>query len=94
MAVTVMLMVSIGIDTKKRTKHANSESGFEKIVVNYGTDIPNLAGDHTRYLYGPGSILVAHGANENITVGSLEQAVDDYQKLILHALESTRNEEL
>ncbi|KAI9903512.1 hypothetical protein N3K66_000041 [Trichothecium roseum] len=60
--------------------------GFESIVVNYGTDIPNLEGDHTRYLYGPGSILVAHGPNEHITVGDLEKAVEDYQKLILHAL--------
>jgi acetylornithine deacetylase len=55
-------------------------------VVNYGTDVPNLAGDHARYLYGPGTILVAHGARENITVGQLETAVEGYQKLILHAL--------
>ncbi|KAL7946152.1 hypothetical protein V8C42DRAFT_322618 [Trichoderma barbatum] len=60
--------------------------GFETIVVNYGTDIPNLEGDYVRYLYGPGSILVAHGNHESITVGDLEKAVEDYQKLILHAL--------
>ncbi|KAF7541543.1 hypothetical protein G7Z17_g11942 [Cylindrodendrum hubeiense] len=60
--------------------------GFDTIVVNYGTDIPNFKGDHTRYLYGPGNILVAHGANENLTVADLETAVEDYQKLILHAL--------
>ncbi|PNY23293.1 Peptidase M20 domain-containing protein [Tolypocladium capitatum] len=60
--------------------------GFETVVVNYGTDIPNLKGDHTRYLYGPGTILVAHGARENLTVGDLETAVEGYQKLILHAL--------
>ncbi|KAG6002969.1 hypothetical protein E4U54_000775 [Claviceps lovelessii] len=60
--------------------------GFEKITVNYGTDMPNLAGDHTRYLYGPGNILVAHGARENLTVAELEEAVEGYQKLILHAL--------
>ncbi|KAF7559866.1 hypothetical protein G7046_g4289 [Stylonectria norvegica] len=60
--------------------------GFESIVVNYGTDIPNLKGDHTRYLYGPGTILVAHGARENLTVADLETAVEGYQKLILHAL--------
>ncbi|KAH8736255.1 acetylornithine deacetylase [Ilyonectria robusta] len=59
---------------------------FDTIVVNYGTDIPNFKGDHTRYLYGPGSILVAHGANENLTVADLETAVEGYQKLILHAL--------
>jgi acetylornithine deacetylase len=61
--------------------------GFEKITVNYGTDIPNLKGDHTRYLYGPGNILVAHGARENLTVADLETAVEGYQTLILHALE-------
>ncbi|KAM6534133.1 hypothetical protein FALCPG4_007069 [Fusarium falciforme] len=59
---------------------------FETIVVNYGTDIPNLKGDQTRYLYGPGNILVAHGAQENVTVADLETAVEDFQKLILHAL--------
>ncbi|KAH7150247.1 hypothetical protein B0J13DRAFT_285953 [Dactylonectria estremocensis] len=60
--------------------------GFDTIVVNYGTDIPNFKGDHTRYLYGPGNILVAHGANENVTVADLETAVEGYQKLILNAL--------
>ncbi|KAF4999236.1 hypothetical protein FGRMN_2600 [Fusarium graminum] len=60
--------------------------GFEKITVNYGTDIPNLKGNHERYLYGPGNILVAHGARENLTVADLETAVEGYQKLILHAL--------
>ncbi|KAM4054293.1 peptidase [Hirsutella rhossiliensis] len=59
---------------------------FETIVVNYGTDVPNLKGNHTNYLYGPGSILVAHGARENLTVGDLETAVEGYKKLILHAL--------
>lgn len=56
------------------------------MTVNYGTDVPNFKGNHTRYLYGPGSILVAHGPRENVTVGALETAVEDYQKLILHAL--------
>ncbi|KAG6207461.1 hypothetical protein E4U35_000951 [Claviceps purpurea] len=60
--------------------------GFEKVTVNYGTDIPGLAGNHTRYLYGPGNILVAHGARENLTVADLEDAVEGYKKLILHAL--------
>ncbi|KAG6036517.1 hypothetical protein E4U41_005636 [Claviceps citrina] len=60
--------------------------GFEKVTVNYGTDMPGLAGNHTRYLYGPGDILVAHGARENLKVADLEEAVEGYQKLILHAL--------
>jgi acetylornithine deacetylase len=61
-------------------------TGFEKIVVNYGTDIPNLKGDHKRYLYGPGSILVAHSDHEHLTVSELEAAVQDYIKLIEHSL--------
>ncbi|KUJ22386.1 Zn-dependent exopeptidase [Mollisia scopiformis] len=60
--------------------------GFEKIVVNYGTDIPNLKGDHKRYLYGPGSILMAHSDHEHLTVHDLEAAVKGYKTLIEYAL--------
>lgn len=55
-------------------------------MMNYGTDIPNLKGDHVRYLYGPGSILVAHGDHENLTVADLETAVKGFETLVLHAL--------
>lgn len=63
--------------------------GFETITVNYGTDIPWLKVKNgvKRYLYGPGSILVAHGANEGLTIGDMEKAVDDYKKLILASLD-------
>lgn len=60
--------------------------GFEKIVVNYGTDIASLEGDHKRYLYGPGSILVAHSDHEHLTVSDLETAVKGYKILIEHSL--------
>jgi len=62
--------------------------GFDTITVNYGTDVPNLEGEHKRYLYGPGSILVAHSDHEHLKVKELEQAVEDYQKIILTVLES------
>ncbi|RYP70112.1 hypothetical protein DL769_005089 [Monosporascus sp. CRB-8-3] len=62
--------------------------GFETITVNYGTDVPNFKGNHTRYLYGPGSILVAHGPDEAIKLKDLEAAVESYKKLILHALKN------
>lgn len=61
--------------------------GFDTIIASYATDIPKL--DHKgfkRYLYGPGSILVAHGDNEFVTAKSLLKAVDDYKKLVLNAL--------
>ncbi|KAF7502295.1 hypothetical protein GJ744_006150 [Endocarpon pusillum] len=67
--------------------------GFgESETVNYGTDVPNLdlgsrRGQVKRYLYGPGSILVAHGDHEGLTVGELESAVGGYRRLILAALE-------
>ncbi|KAB5522974.1 hypothetical protein GE09DRAFT_498059 [Coniochaeta sp. 2T2.1] len=64
--------------------------GFDTIIVNYGTDAANLEGDHIRYLYGPGSILVAHGDNEAITVRDLEAAVEGYKTLVKHALENTK----
>lgn len=61
-------------------------TGFETITLNYGTDIPNLKGNHTRYLYGPGSILVSHGPDEAIKLKDLETGVEGYKRLILHVL--------
>lgn len=61
--------------------------GFESITVNYGTDIPNLYGKHKRYLYGPGSILVAHSDHEHLKVEELTTAVKDYKRIIMTVLE-------
>ncbi|GAB1201106.1 hypothetical protein APSETT444_010493 [Aspergillus pseudonomiae] len=66
--------------------------GFPVITVNYGTDAPALeihdegTRKVKRYLYGPGSILVAHADNEAITVGELEEAVRGYKRLIAASL--------
>lgn len=67
--------------------------GFNIITVNYGTDVPHLTlhphrgGKKVkRYLYGPGSIFVAHGDNEALTVSELEKAVVGYRMLIEAAL--------
>ncbi|KAF3393644.1 putative carboxypeptidase [Talaromyces pinophilus] len=66
--------------------------GFNVTTVNYGTDVPHLAIHERagrkvkRYLYGPGSILVAHSDIEAVTVGELEDAVKGYRRLIEHAL--------
>ncbi|KAK0261797.1 hypothetical protein LTS09_003890 [Friedmanniomyces endolithicus] len=64
-------------------------TGFESMTVNYGTDIPWLNSTvegQKRYLYGPGSILVAHSDHEMLTEAQLEEAVEGYEKIILHAL--------
>ena len=63
-----------------------ASAGFEEIVVNYGTDIPNLKGDHKRYLYGPGDILVAHSDHEHLKVSDLTTAVDGYKTLMQECL--------
>lgn len=63
--------------------------GFDVITVNYGTDIPWLnktVEGQKRYLFGPGTILVAHSADEKLSLRQLEDAVDGYQKIVLHAL--------
>lgn len=61
-------------------------NGFETMVASYGTDVPNLKGEHKSYLYGPGSILVAHGDDEGLKVKDLEEAVEGYKRLIGHVL--------
>ena len=55
--------------------------GFATSVAAYATDIPALGNWGTPYLYGPGSIQVAHTPNECVNIASLLQAVDDYVKL-------------
>lgn len=64
--------------------------GFETITVNYGTDVPWLQKDRVqkRYLFGPGTIFVAHSDHEHLSAKDLEDAVEGYRKLILHALKA------
>lgn len=65
---------------------ADDLKGFETIVVNYGTDIPSLKGDHKKYLYGPGTILLAHSDHEHLKVSDLKTAVKGYKALLEHSL--------
>lgn len=63
--------------------------GFDIMTVNYGTDIPWLkktVEGQKRYLYGPGSIQVAHSDHEALTEDELIDAVEGYKKIILHVL--------
>ncbi|MEO8879441.1 MAG: M20/M25/M40 family metallo-hydrolase [Gemmatimonadaceae bacterium] len=63
-----------------------SVDGFETMVAAFATDIPALTRWGTPYLYGPGSIHVAHTAGEHITRVELEAAVEGYVKLAVAAL--------
>lgn len=63
--------------------------GFDAAPVAFGTDVPRLQDQYCgkRVLYGPGSILVAHGPDEYIRVSELIESIAGYKKLIMHFLE-------
>jgi acetylornithine deacetylase len=63
--------------------------GFETGVVAYATDIPRLTNWGTPYLFGPGSIHVAHTDHEHVSAADLVRAVDDYVRLARAALAAT-----
>lgn len=55
--------------------------GFDAAVFAYTTDVPLLPAWGAPLLYGPGSILLAHTADEHVLVSDLERASQDYEKL-------------
>lgn len=61
--------------------------GFESIVLAYTTDVPNLSLPlKKRFLYGPGTIHVAHGDHEFVENQDLLDAIDGYKRLIKYSL--------
>ncbi|KAI1825977.1 Zn-dependent exopeptidase [Xylaria intraflava] len=63
--------------------------GFDAAPVAFGTDVPRLKDEYckNRVLYGPGSILVAHGPDEYIRVPELINSISGYKRLVLHFLQ-------
>jgi acetylornithine deacetylase len=55
--------------------------GFETAVFPYATDIPFLSAWGAPLLYGPGSIHVAHTADEYVAIAELEAAVAGYVRI-------------
>ncbi|MGQ0713900.1 MAG: M20/M25/M40 family metallo-hydrolase [Gemmatimonadaceae bacterium] len=60
--------------------------GFPTSVVAYATDVPVLTAWGTPYLFGPGSIRVAHRDDEHVEVDELRAAVGAYERLVTAAL--------
>ena len=60
--------------------------GFPTSVAAYATDIPKLTKWGKPYLFGPGSIHVAHCDDEHVRVGELRDAVDAYVRIATRAL--------
>jgi acetylornithine deacetylase len=61
----------------------NLVPGFKTSVVAFATDVPALGAWGTPYLFGPGSIHVAHGDDEHVRADELHAAVDAYERLAL-----------
>ena len=59
--------------------------GIETSVVAFATDIPALTRWGTPYLFGPGSIEVAHSDHEFVDIAELRRAVDTYETLVREA---------
>ena len=70
-------------------------SGFPTSVVAFATDIPALGAWGTPYLYGPGSIHVAHRDDERVEIAELHAAADSYERIVraLHASKASVTEE-
>jgi len=59
--------------------------GFKTSVAAFATDIPVLSNWGTPFLFGPGSIHVAHRDDECVSIDELHAAVDSYERLV-HAV--------
>ena len=55
--------------------------GLPSAVFPFTTDVPLLNRWGTPLLYGPGSILVAHTADEHVAIPDLDAAIDGYHRL-------------
>ena len=62
--------------------------GFETAVFPYTTDIPFLSAWGQPLLFGPGSIHVAHTADEYVSIAELHAAVDSYIRIANGLLQS------
>jgi acetylornithine deacetylase len=61
--------------------------GYPTSVAAYATDIPRLTNWGTPYLFGPGSIHLAHRDDEHVSVADLRSAVANYAEIAVKALE-------
>ncbi len=66
--------------------------GFPTSVAAFATDIPALSNWGTPYLFGPGSIHVAHREDEFVETTELLRAVDQYVRIAEAAVEGRGRE--
>lgn len=56
--------------------------GFPTSVVAFATDIPAMPAWGAPYLFGPGSIHVAHRDDERVEIAELHAAADSYERIV------------
>jgi acetylornithine deacetylase len=67
--------------------HLGSLPGFETTIVSFTTDIPGFGGSWGKpYLIGPGSIHVAHTAEERIPKAQILEAIQIYKRMVKQLL--------
>jgi acetylornithine deacetylase len=66
--------------------HPARVDGFERAVFPFTTDVPFLDRWGAPLLFGPGSILVAHTDREHVRLDDLQDAVNQYERLITACL--------
>jgi len=67
-------------------QHMVVPDGIEPVVVAFNTDVPWLSNLGKPMLFGPGSILDAHGVNEKIGKRELLESVDVYRRTVASLL--------
>jgi len=72
----------LDIITKSEPQKLHTIPGYETVVLPYCTDIPHLKNFGKPMLFGPGSILVAHTADEKIPKQEMVDAVGHYVNLV------------
>jgi len=63
--------------------------GIETSVVAFATDIPALTRWGTPYLFGPGSIHVAHSDHEFVDIAELWASVETYERIVMEVARAT-----
>jgi acetylornithine deacetylase len=76
----------IVVDRGNPPMHMLVPEGAPSQVVAFNTDLPHLGNLGKPLLFGPGSILDAHGAQEKISKRELVEAVATYRKLVVDLL--------
>ena len=77
------------VETEVQPVLLGTVPGFDTDVMAYATDVPELSNWGTPYLFGPGTIHVAHTDDEYIEIAELRASVDAYVRLATTALSHT-----